>query len=122
MRSPSSFSYRFRIVRSSCPFHLTKEIDWFGKRAVIQVQKNTWHPSKSDIEGTDGLVRATNGGNFNMIIPDESNPSAPCTLFSLRWMATKNAYLVDTRKKCPASFNQYLTSMVEGYEKYFKRT
>ena len=44
-----------------------KEIDWYGKRAFILIQKNAWHRSKS--EGADGSVRATNGGNIDVIIP-----------------------------------------------------
>jgi len=101
-----------------------KEIDWFGKRAFIQIQKDAWHPSKP--EGADGLVRATNGGNFIVIIPDENNPSAACTLFRLSknnyngWLPTKHIEWI-VRRKVTATFNQYLASMVEGYEKYFKQ-
>ena len=101
-----------------------KEIDWFGTRAFIQIQKDTWHPSK--LEGDDGLVRATNGGDFVVIIPNESNPRAACTLLSLfknnfnGWLPRKHIeYIVGSI--IPASFCQYLASMVEGYEKYFKQ-
>ena len=78
-----------------------KELDWYGKRAFIQIQKNAWHPSKPD--GDDGLVRATNGGNFIVIIPDESNPTEACTLFCLSnnnyngWLP--KTHIVDNRKE-----------------------
>lgn len=122
MRYPTSFPLcdRSFVLRILPP----KEIDWFGKRAFIQIQKNAQHPSKP--EGADGLVRATNGGNFNVIIPDENNPSSACTLFSL----SRNNYNGRLPKKhiewivggkVAASFNQYLANMVEGYEKFFKQ-
>ena len=123
MRYPTSFPLWDRSFILFFP--PLKEIDWYGKRAFIQIQKNAWHPSKP--EGADGLVRATNGGNFIVIIPDESNPSAACTLFSLSknnyngWLPTKHIEWIVGRK-FPAAFNQFLASMVEGYEKYFRQT
>jgi len=122
MRFPTSFPLWDRSLILFFP--PVKEIDWFGKRAFLQIQKNAWHPSKP--EGADGLVRATNGGNFVVMIPDESNPSAACKLFSLSnnnfngWLPTKNIEWIIGRK-VPASFNQFFASMVEGYEKYFKQ-
>ena len=99
-----------------------KEIDWFGKRAFIQIQKNAQHSSKP--EGADGLVRATNGGNFIVIIPDENSPNSACTLFSLSknnfngWLPKKHIEWIIGRKVA-ASFNQFFASIVEGYERYF---
>ena len=122
MRSPNSFPFWDRSFLLFFP--PLKEIDWFGKRAFIQIEKNAWHPSKP--EGADGLVRATNGGNFDVIIPDENNPNAACNLFSLSknnyngWLPKKHIEWILGRK-VPASFNKYLASMVEGYEKYFKQ-
>ena len=122
MRFPTSFPLRDRSFLLFLP--PPKEIDWFGKRAFIQVQKNAWHPSKP--KGADGLVRATNGGNFIVIIPDESNPSSACTLFRLSrnnyngWLPRKHIERIVGRK-FPASFNQLLANMMEGYEKYFKQ-
>ncbi|KAJ7385473.1 hypothetical protein OS493_015043 [Desmophyllum pertusum] len=73
MRYPSSFplwdrSFLLYYPHTTC----TKEIDWFGKRAFIQIQKNAWHPSK--LEGADGLVRVTNGGNFYCDHPRRNKP------------------------------------------------
>ena len=122
MRTPLSFPLWDRSFLLFFP--PPKEIDWYGKRAFIQFQKNAWHPSKPD--GADGSVRATNGGNIDVIIPDESNPNAACTLFSLSrnnyngWVPkTHIEWLVG--RKVPAAFIQFLASMVEGYEKYFKQ-
>ncbi|XP_078382747.1 uncharacterized protein LOC144665377 [Oculina patagonica] len=121
MRSPSSFPLSDRSFVLFCP--PTKEIDWFGKRAFIQVQKNAWHPSKP--EGADGLVRPTNGGNLSVIIPDETQPNVACRLFSLS-QNNYNGCLPKKHierilgRKVPASFNQMLASMIEGYKKYFK--
>ena len=100
-----------------------KEIDWFGKRAFLFIMKNARHPSKP--EGADGLVRATNGGNFDVIIPDEKEPNVASRLFSLSnnnyngWLPNKRIEWIIGRK-VPATFNQYLANMVDGYKKYFK--
>ena len=122
MRYPMSFPLWDRSFVLFFP--PLKEIDWYGKRAIIQIQKNAWHPLKP--EGADGLVRATNGGNFVVIIPDESNPTEACTLFSLSknnydgWLPKRHIEWI-VQRKVPASFKQFLASMVEGYEKYFKQ-
>ncbi|KAJ7319200.1 hypothetical protein OS493_036363 [Desmophyllum pertusum] len=122
MRLPLSFPLRDRSFILYFP--PIKEIDWFGKRAFIEILKNAWHPSKP--EGADGLVRATNGGNFNVIIPDETNPDATCTLFSLSknnyngCMPNKNIEWILGRK-VSASFSLFLDNMIEGYKKYFQQ-
>ena len=121
MRYPASFPLRDRSFVLFMP--PVKEIDWFGKRAFFQIQKNTRHPSKP--EGADGLVRATNGGNFTVIVPDEKEPSGACKLFCLS-SNNYNGRLPNKhiewiiKKKVPASFNQLFANMVEGYKKYFK--
>ncbi len=78
MRYPASFPLSDRSFVLFCP--TTKGIEWFDKRVFTQVQKNAWHPSKP--EGADGYVRANNGGNFSVIIPDETQPNLACRLFS----------------------------------------
>ncbi|KAJ7319215.1 hypothetical protein OS493_036378 [Desmophyllum pertusum] len=121
-RYPCSFPLWDRSFILFCPS--PKEIDWFGKRAFIQIQKNAWHPSKP--EGADGLVRATNGGNFFVIIPDETNPDAACTLFLLSnnnyngWLPNNLMKRV-LEKKLPASFNEFFASVIKGYNDYFKQ-
>ena len=120
MRYPMSFPLWDRSFVLYIP--PPKEIDWFGKRAFIQIQKNAQHSSKP--EGADGLVRATNGGNFIVIIPDENSPNSACTLFSLSknnfngWLPKKHIEWIIGRKVA-ASFNQFFASIVEGYERYF---
>jgi len=101
----------------------SKEIDWFGKRAYILVQKNAWHSSKPP--GADGLVRATNGGNFFVITPDEAKPDSACTLFSLSnnnyngWLPNKHIERLVGRK-VPESFNRFIENAIEGFDKYYK--
>lgn len=43
--------------------------------------KNASHPSRP--EGEDGLVRAYNGGNFYLTIPDENENEEECRMFGL---------------------------------------
>lgn len=43
--------------------------------------KNASHPSRP--EGEDGLVRAYNGGNFYLAIPDENENEEACRMFGL---------------------------------------
>ena len=101
----------------------TKEIDWFGKRCYIMVQKDAWHSSKPP--GADGLVRVTNGGNFFIISADEKNPDAVCTLFCLS-NNNYNGWLPKTHIEwivsgaAISSFNRFFDCVIEGYEKYFK--
>ena len=121
MRSPATFPFCDRsFILFVTPF---KEIDWYGKRAFLQIQKNACHPSKP--EGADGLVRATNGGNFIVVIPDETKPNAACKLFSLS-TNNYNGWLPNTHiewiiaRKVPASHNTFFANIVEGYNMYFK--
>lgn len=101
----------------------TKEIDWFGKKAYILIQKNAWHSSKPP--GADGRVRATNGGNFFVIIPDETAPDSACTLFGLSnnnyngWIPKRHIERL-VSSAVVSSFNRFFECVVEGYQKYFK--
>ena len=80
----------YTINRLFCPVadrnfvifnQLHKEIDWYGKKSTLIVFKNAWHPSKP--EDVDGIIRATNGGNFIVITPDDNEPETACKLFGL---------------------------------------
>ena len=101
----------------------SKQVDWYGKRAHFLLIKHGWHPSKP--EGEDGLVRATNGGNFYVVIPDEQQPETACQVFGLTnnlyngWIPKTNMEWMQKRV-VPKKFNQWRENMVEGYEKYFK--
>lgn len=99
------------------------EVDWYGKKAYFLLIKHGWHPAKP--EGEDGLVRATNGGNFYVVMPDEQKPDEACRVFGL----TNNLYngwIPGTymewmqRRVVPKKFNEWRENMIEGYKKYFK--
>ena len=101
-----------------------KEVDWFGQKAFLVIQKDAWHSSKP--AGADGSVRATNGGNFTIIVPDEKDPAGASKMFGL----TNNNYngnLPETgrcmrfvlSKKVPDGFNRLREGIIEGYNKYF---
>ncbi|KAJ7371518.1 hypothetical protein OS493_024858 [Desmophyllum pertusum] len=101
----------------------SKEVDWYGKRARFLLIKHGWHPSKP--EGEDGLIRATNGGNFYVVMPDENQPEAACRVFGLTnnlyngWIPKTNMEWMQKRI-VPGKFNEWRENMVEGYKKYFK--
>lgn len=126
LRSPTSWPLWDReFVLFIAPY---KEIDWFGKQAFYLVQKNAWHPSKP--EGQGGLVRATNGGNFFVVIPDGKprdgkEPDATCKVFGLSnnnfngWLPRKYIEFLVARS-VSASFDLLRESMIEGYNSYFK--
>ena len=100
-----------------------KEVDWFGKRATLMLQKHAWHSSKP--VGKDGFVRATNGGNFQVITEDEKQPDIACHVFGQTgnlyngWIPKTNMEWMQKRV-VPKKFNEWLEDMVMGYEKYFK--
>ncbi|XP_068757954.1 uncharacterized protein [Montipora capricornis] len=58
-----------------------KELDWYGKKCFIMFQKNVTHPSKP--VGQDSFIRAQNGGNFYMAIPDDEEPTTKSKFFGL---------------------------------------
>ena len=63
-----------------------REVDWYGKKALFMLIKDASHPTRP--KGDDGLVRAKNGGNFYVVMPDEKQPEAACKIFGL----TNNLY------------------------------
>ena len=97
------------------------EIDWFGKKAYAIFLENATHASKP--AGARGLVRATNGGNFYIAVPDEKEPTTKCEVFGLTnnnyngRMPDKNEWMAS--KKVPKVFYQMRDSLSEGYQKYF---
>ena len=102
-----------------------KSVDWYGKEAFIMIEKNAWHPSKP--AGADGMVRATNGGNFTILIPDEEDPNEACKMFGLRnnnyngWLPNSGCVITSIiSKKLPAATNHFRECLIEGYNKYFK--
>lgn len=101
-----------------------KEVDWYGKKSLFVIQKNAWHPSKPANE--DGLVRATNGGNFFIVTPDENEPKAACKVFGLTnnnyngWLPKTNIKWLLSRV-VPRSFNKLREDMINGYRKYFEK-
>ena len=105
-----------------------KEIDWFGQQALLLVLKNAWHRSKPDCSG--GHVRATNGGNFYVVIPDEADPNAKrCnSVFGLTnnnyngWLPKQHfSWIVIITSKVPQAFDVFTKTLVEGYTKYFNQ-
>ena len=101
-----------------------REIDWYGKKAFAMFVKNASHPSKP--VGGHGLVRATNGGNFYIISPDEEEPDSKCQVFGL----TNNNYngrLPNARmeflvgRKAPKVFRKLQNNVIDAYDKYFKK-
>ena len=102
-----------------------KQVDWYGQDAFMIIEKNAWHPSKPASAG--GLVRATNGGNFTILIPDDKDPAKACKMFGLRnnnyngWLPNSGhiiSFIVS--RKLPASFDHFRECMIEGYNKHFK--
>ena len=101
-----------------------KEVDWFGKKAFLVIQKNAWHPSRP--AGVDGLVRATNGGNFTIFVPDEKDPAGASKMFGLRnnnynGNLPKNGRCMRfiQSRKVPNAFNLLREGIIEGNNKYF---
>ena len=119
MRSVLSFPLKDRSFVLYLP--PGKQIDWYGKQALFLMMKNWRHASKP--EGEDGLVRATNGGNFYVVLPDQKDPENACTVFGL----SNNVYNgwvpnMEWLQKMivPNAFNNWFACLRNGYEKYFK--
>ena len=104
-------------------FPQAKEVDWFGKRAILLLIKHAWHSSKP--AGEDGFVRATNGGNFYVITEDKEQPNGACHVFGQScnlyngWIPKTNMEWM-IKRVVPKSFNEFLENMVTGYENFFK--
>ena len=93
------------------------------QKSFAMFVKNASHPSKP--VGGHGLVRATNGGNFYIVTPDEKQPESKCQVFGLTnnnyngWLP--NAYMEWlVGRKAPKVFHKLQNNAIEGYIKYFK--
>ena len=96
------------------------EIDWFGKKAHAIFMENAEHASKPP--GVEG-VRATNGGNFYIAVPDDEEPGVKCEVFALSnnnyngWLPDKSEWIA--APKISKLFYEVRDSLNEGYKKYF---
>ena len=102
----------------------TREVDWYGKKAFAMFVKNATHFSKP--EGGENLVRATNGGNFYVAIPDEKEPQTKCQVFGLtnnnyngRLPSTGIEWLVS--RVAPRVFHKLKENVIQAYYKYFQK-
>lgn len=100
-----------------------KEIDWYGRRSLILIQKNAEHLSKPE-DVRNYVVRATNGGNFFIATQDE-HENQKCTVFGLTnnnfngWIP-KNRFRFFVREAVVKSFRRLREGMIVGYLKYLK--
>ena len=68
--------------------------------------------------------RATNGGNFSLIIPDEENPSGACKMFMLRnnnyngCLPNKGIQFL-IAKTLPPKFNLWREGIIDAYKRFF---
>ncbi|XP_065665756.1 uncharacterized protein LOC124813343 [Hydra vulgaris] len=94
-----------------------KEIDWYGKKSLFLVQKNAIHEQKPVDQVA---VRATNGGDFCVIIPDINQPHEKCEIFGL----SNNSYngsIPDCATKCvvansvPQLLDTLISNMITKY-------
>ncbi|XP_046856158.1 uncharacterized protein LOC124449263 [Xenia sp. Carnegie-2017] len=99
----------FTVVQLPWPFtsrdmvlHLStaKGIDWFGSKAFAIFVNNAKHALKPP--RGDGMVRATNGGNFYIAVQDKEEPEVRCEVFGL----TNNNYNGWLPKKMNGFFRQ----------------
>ena len=111
------FSNRSVVAQMSPPV----ETDWFGKRAFAIFLINTTHDSKP--AGADGLVRATNGGNFKVAVEDDEEPGAKCHVLGLISNnyngRVPNSSESSISKKASKFFYKLRQSLIEGHQKYF---
>ena len=76
---------------------LSKEVDWYGKKALFLLIKDGSHHAK--LEGQDSLIRVTNSGNFYAVSSDKAQPEAGCKVFGLTnnlyngWIPKKNFFV-----------------------------
>jgi hypothetical protein len=95
--------------------------DWFGKKAFAIFFLDATHPSRP--AGADGIVRATNGGNFYIAVHDEEEPGHKCETLMLStnnyngWLPKSNEWLV--AKKAPKVFYHLRQCVIGGYKEYF---
>ena len=113
---PFPLSNRDFVVYFSPPYETD---DWFGKKAFATFQRNATHPSRP--AGVDGIVRASNGGNFTITVPDDEEPENKSEM----WMLTTNNYngWVSSEfvigRRAPKVFYPLRKSILEGYKEYF---
>ena len=128
---------RILFARAALPWPLTDrgfvffvpptiEIDWYGKKSFAMFLKNASHPSKPP--GEDGLVRATNGGNFYIAIPDEKEPQTKCQVFGLTnnnyngWLPNTGIFIEwMVARAAPKVFHKLKQNAIEGYYKYYEK-
>jgi hypothetical protein len=123
VRSVMSLSFplsdRDYLVYFSPPYETS---DWFGKKAFAIFLLDATHPSRP--AGADGIVRATNGGNFYIAVPDEEEPGHKCEALMLSannnngWLSKNNEWLV-TRIASRNLFYHLRHLVIEGYKEYF---
>lgn len=100
-----------------------KEVEWYGKRAFLVVYKNAWYPSKPANESSH--VRATNGGQFFVVTPDERNPRNACVVFGLSHNSF-NGFIPNSNiewllaRTVPQTFIKFFDSIVEGHKLFFE--
>lgn len=98
----------------------TKQIEWYGKPALLVACVNAWHPSKP----VGRYVRATNGGNFYIAIPDEKDPENKCTIFGLTHN-NYNGWLPKTHiqwllaRSVPKAFTFFFECLAQGHKMFF---
>ena len=128
---------RILFARAALPWPLTDrgfvffvpptiEIDWYGKKSFAMFLKNASHPSKPP--GEDGLVRATNGGNVYIAIPDEKEPQTKCQVFGLTnnnyngWLPNTGIFIEwMVSRATPKVFHKLKQNAIEGYYKYYEK-
>ena len=111
------FTDRDMVLHLSPPV----ETEWFGKKAYVMFVKNAIHASKP--AGNNGLIRATNGGNFYISVPDEREPGAKCEVLGLSnnnyngWVPDWLEFVISPR--AAKVFYSFRQSLVNGYKTYF---
>ena len=97
------------------------EIDWYGKKAYAIFVENSAHASRP--AGANGLVRATNGGNFYIAVADDKEPDSKCEVLGLSnnnyngWLPNESEWFV--APKASKVFYQLRQSIIEGNKQYF---
>lgn len=88
----------------------TKEIDWFGEKATVLIQKHAVDDNKAPMDGD--VIRATNGGNFFIVRPDKDSPETKCRVFSL----SNNNYNgnLDWAMSIPLLGSKFKKAVVDG--------
>ena len=113
------FSSRDYVLYFSPPYETS---DWFGRKAFAIFFLDVEHSSRP--AEADGIVRATNGGNFYVAVPDDDEPGHKCDAFMLStnkyngWIPTKSESMVT--KKASKVFYNLRQCVLNGHSEYFK--